>query len=56
MKLVREIDGHKFYTTLHATKSAALKMAKKGFFPVLHDGAWLNFSNLMNNQEDLHES
>ena len=56
MKLVREIDGHKFFTTLHATKEDAAAMAQNGFFPVLIDGVWVNLNGLMNHQEDAHTS
>lgn len=47
-KLVREIDGYKFYSTAHETKESALKSAKDSNSPVYmsETKAWYNMNTL----------
>jgi hypothetical protein len=56
MKLVREIENHKFYTVIYNTKSEAAKNSLEGYSQMFDLGCWYNINIMMNFQEDLHTS
>ena len=56
MKLVREIENHKFYTFIYKTKSDAAENSLEGYSQMFDLGFWFNVNALMDFQEDLHTS
>jgi len=54
-KLVREIDGHKFYSKAYSSKEEAQAAALNGFSPCYEEGQWWNFVSNLGFQEDIHE-
>ncbi len=54
-KLIREIDGHKFYSVSYINKSVCAAYARPGFVPVYEDERWWNYTTGLGFQEDVHE-
>ncbi len=57
-KLVRQIEGHKFYSQAWATKEEAESNQQNGFSATYLDGYWYNYGGAGGNswQEDTHEA
>ena len=55
MRLIREIDGHKFYTVSYVNKEVCAAYARPGYVPVLEGTRWFNHRTILGYQEDVHE-
>ena len=53
--LVREIDGHKFYSNVYSSKEEAQENCRESFNVCLEPQGWVNFVSNLGYQEDIHE-